>query len=90
MGFLRTKIGRLFGSVGTGAEAIAYAPSGKLSPLVDGFNTSRYAVRGQIDAQAPAYVKQGQQFVPVSIIGNGTTLQGQMALQRLSKLMEDG
>lgn len=43
-------------------------------------------VRSQLDPQQPGFVKVGQEFVPVALVGNGAMLQGQLALQALAVL----
>lgn len=75
---------RLFG-VGLGAEDIALQPFQTL-PKFDGFTSDTYRVRASFNPQAPGFVKMGQDFQPVSLVGNGIQLQGQMALQRLAQL----
>jgi len=76
--------GRTAGDLGVGALGLSYERSQTL-PLYDGFYTPRYAVQGQLAVQAPGFVKENQQFVPVSLVGNGIGLQGQLALQALSQ-----
>lgn len=56
-------------SLGKGVSEMAL--NRPTSLVRDGFAGPRYNVRGQLDPQAPAYVKIGQQFVPVSLVGNG-------------------
>lgn len=77
---------KLFG-VGLGATDIALQPFQTL-PKYDGFTSDSYRVRASFKPQAPGFVKMGQDFVPVSLVGNGIDLQGQMALQRLAQLQK--
>lgn len=77
--------GRLFGNLGTGADAMGFEQPTTL-PMYDGWMRPRYAVRGQLDTQRPGYVKYDQQFVPVDLVGNGIAIQGQLALQALSQV----
>lgn len=73
------------GNVGVGVENLGFLPPSTL-PLYDGWMRARYRVRGQLDPQAPGFVKSSQQFQPVSLLGNGSYLQGQLALQALAQL----
>lgn len=41
------------------------------SLLMSGIAGPRYNVQGQLNVQAPAFVKQQQQLIPLSMIGNG-------------------
>lgn len=81
--------GKTAGSLGVGALGYGFEAPSTL-PLYDGWMRPRYQVRGQLDVQAPGFVKEGQQFVPVSLVGNGIELQGQLALQALSQLQNQG
>lgn len=75
---------KIFG-VGVGVEALSLEQPQTL-PLYDGFTSARYRVKGQLEPQAPGFVKEGQQFQPVSLVGNGSMLHGQFTLQALADL----
>lgn len=75
---------KIFG-VGIGVEALALEQPQTL-PAVDGFTGARYRVRGQLEPQAPGFIKEGQLFQPVALRGNGLDLHGQFELQALADL----
>lgn len=77
---------KLYGA-GLGATDIALQPFQTL-PKFDGFTSPTYMVRGSFKPQAPGFVKMGQDFQPVSLVGNGINMQGQLALQRLAQLQK--
>lgn len=79
---------RIF-NIGVGVEGLSLLPPQTL-PLQDTWLRPRYQVQRSLAPQAPAFVKQQQQFQPVALTGNGSVLQGQMALQALSQLTGGG
>lgn len=85
MGYPYHFVRKIFG-VGIGVEALALEQPQTL-PAYDGFTSNRYRVRGQLEPQAPGFVKEGQQYQPVALRGNGIELQGTFELQALSDLM---
>lgn len=89
MGFYSYVKGRVFGNLGTGANAMGFKQPQTL-PKYDGWLRPRYEVRGQLAVQAPGFVKENQQYVPVSLLGNGIELQGQFALQALAQVTGEG
>lgn len=77
-------IRRIF-NVGVGVENLSLERFQTL-PKYDGWMRPRYMVQRQLDPQAVGFVKQGQQFQPISLVGNGIAAQGQMELQALAEL----
>lgn len=51
---------------------------------VDSIYAPRYNVRGTLDLHSNAYVKMGQNLVPVSLLANGLYFGGTFELQALS------
>jgi hypothetical protein len=74
--FIRTPENR---GVGTGAMALARPQTDPIQSLYG----PRYNVQRHLGPSAPAFMKWRNQVVPVSILGNGSYLQGQLALQAL-------
>lgn len=71
--------------LGIGAEGYGLERPSTL-PRCDGWQRPRYMVRGALDPQAPGFVKEGQQLVPASLVGNGLYSSGQLELQKLAQL----
>lgn len=88
MGYPYRFIRKIF-SVGIGVEGLALEQPQTL-PMYDGWMNPRYMVRGQLDPQAPGFVKYGQQYQPVALNGNGLYLQGTLELQALAQLSGGG
>ena len=55
---------------------------------IDSIYAPRYNVKGTLDLHANAYVKQGQNLVPVSLLANGLYFAGTFELQALSSFQE--
>lgn len=68
--------------VGTGAMALVRPQTNPVQSIYG----ARYNVQRHYGPQAPAFMKWGNQVVPVSILGNGSYLAGQIALQALTDL----
>ena len=68
---------------GIGAEAMGFQQPTSLP--VDSIYAARYNARLTMAPQAPGYLKEAQNFVPVSLLANGVYFSGDMALQALSE-----
>jgi hypothetical protein len=82
---LRQFYGYLFGrtgfGVGTGNQALAQPTS----LPVDSIYAPRYNAKRDLGPQAPGYLKQEQNFVPVSLLANGIYFQGTLELEALAE-----
>lgn len=72
---------RGFNGMGIGAGDMAFLQPTTLP--IDSIYGPRYNVRGDLDPQAPGFVKLAQQFVPVSLLANGVYFSGDFSLQAL-------
>ena len=90
MGFpFRFSRGKAAGGLGTGTSGLGLQQPQTL-PREDGFFRNGYKVLKSFGPTAPGYVKISQQFVPVSLVGNGSDIQGQMDLAALARMTNGG
>jgi len=68
---------------GIGAGAMALQQPSTLP--IDSIYAAKYNVEKTLAPQAPGYVKEQQNFVPVSLLANGVYFAGTMALEALSE-----
>ena len=67
-------------------QGVGYLGFERPRPIpAEGYYNPAYMVRGQLVTQAPGAVKMGQTVVPVSLLGNGLSYQGQVLLSPLAR-----
>jgi len=71
------------GKTGFGIGVENFALEQPTTLPIDSIYSVRNNVRGDLSPHAPGYIKGSQNFVPVSLQGNGVYFSGAVALQAL-------
>jgi len=77
-----------FDNIGIGVEDMGFTQPTTLP--VDSIYAARYNVQMTLAPQAPGYLKQQQNLVPVGLRANGVYMSGELALQALVEFERAG